>query len=150
MLLTPCALARVREEEKPQNARVDHASRRVSLAGRHHCTASGVVTPSFRVVFIAPWAREPVRREGAGKGLAEPFIEPFARAEPRTRVRADLGITRLLVRAPAPLVRESDPVVGAVQPHLVPDEGHAQADRLARDAFAVQIVTSDEDPGLAV
>src|SRR6266545_2056777 len=140
----------VREEETPQNARVDHSCRRVSLAGRDHCTASAALTPSFRVLFIAPWAGELVRWKGARKGLAEPFIEPFARAETRARIRADLGITRLLVRAPAALVRERDPVVRAMEAHLLPDECHTKPHRLARDALAVEIVAPDEDAGLAV
>src|SRR5439155_3128252 len=101
-------------------------------------------------LLFAPRRWQVVRRKCVRERLAEPFIHPLTRAVPRPRVRPDLRVTGLLVRAPAPPVGECDPVVGAVQAELVPRICHAKTDSLARDAAAVEVVTPDEDAGLAI
>src|SRR5207245_5590997 len=90
------SLARTWEE-------VPHLTRVVTLAA---AAPLGPIKPNSSRLF----------GEGMGESFAEPFVVPLARAEERSRLKAHLFVTGLLIRSARPAIRVRDPVVHTVQP----------------------------------
>src|SRR5258708_15333749 len=120
---------------------------RVSLGlGRTASLDAGLFPP------LPPFGgrHESIRGIRRWEDLAKPVVVPLAAAEEPPSHQPHPAVTGLLVRSPASAIPERDPVVDPVEPHFPPRAIGAQADRLGRDARAIEVMPADEDAALAI